>query len=79
MFPSAFLECWKLSAGWQRDRKCDERIWNAAASGIPRDAAFKHESGGKVVAKAVPRPARSAALVTALQIFRRATRGTTIM
>ena len=30
-------------------------------------------------AKAVPRPAHSAALVTALQIFRRATRSTTIM
>jgi len=29
-------------------------------------------------AKAVPRPAHSAALVTALQIFRRATNGTTL-
>jgi hypothetical protein len=29
--------------------------------------------------KAVPRPAHSAALVTALQIFRRAMRGTTFM
>jgi len=26
---------------WRRDRKCDEKIWSAAASGIPRDAAFK--------------------------------------
>ena len=43
-------------------REYDERIWSAAAGGIPRDAAFfKHECGNRV-----PLPARSAALVTAL-------------
>ncbi|MDD2456461.1 MAG: hypothetical protein PHE10_09065, partial [Kiritimatiellae bacterium] len=38
-------------------------IWSAAASGIPRDAAL-----ARTGRKAVPRPARSAALVTALQV-----------
>jgi hypothetical protein len=56
-----------------------ERIWSAAASGIPRDAALAR-AGRKAVpratlipraqrgGKAVPRPAHSAALVTALQV-----------
>ncbi|MDD3546449.1 MAG: hypothetical protein PHG96_13980, partial [Kiritimatiellae bacterium] len=47
-------------------RKSGERIWSAAASGIPRDAAL-----ARTGRKAVPRPARSAALVTALQIASR--------
>ena len=44
-------------------RKSGERIWSAAASGIPRDAAL-----ARTGRKAVPRPAHSAALVTALQV-----------
>jgi hypothetical protein len=40
-----------------------ERIWSAVASGIPRDAAL-----ARTGRKAVPRPAHSAALVTALQV-----------
>jgi len=44
-------------------RESGERIWSAAASGIPRDAAL-----ARTGRKAVPRPAHSAALVTALQV-----------
>ncbi|MDD4025297.1 MAG: hypothetical protein PHN85_05175 [Kiritimatiellae bacterium] len=47
-------------------RKSGERIWSAAASGIPRDAAL-----ARTGRKAVPRPAHSAALVTALQVASR--------
>jgi hypothetical protein len=44
-------------------RESGGQIWSAAASGIPRDAAL-----ARAGRKAVPRPAHSAALVTALQI-----------
>ena len=44
-------------------RESGKRIWSAAASGIPHDAAL-----ARAGRKAVPRPAHSAALVTALQV-----------
>jgi len=59
-----------IFTGWRRDRKCDEKIWSAAASGIPRDAAFKVPGAAASVCKSGAATRAQRGLVTALQNFR---------
>jgi hypothetical protein len=53
----------RVGCAAKRDGSSGGRIWSAATSGIPRDTAL-----ARTGRKAVPRPAHSAALVTALQV-----------